>query len=234
MTAQTRRSEVELGRPVVAWLGAESWDVYQEVQLGGDRADLVAIRKPVLAVIELKTSLTFDLLAQATRWRGLAHHVFVAVPAARSSDGRRMAMRVFEEHGIGVLAVSDQAYGEPFGTSGIDARVKQMVAPTLNRRARSAELFDRLRPEHKTYAPAGSAKGGHFTEFRGTCDKLVRFVKDNPGALLKTAIDSIEHHYASPASAKTHLVKLIKKGVVKGVRVERHGRAVHLFPELAR
>ena len=80
--------EAALGPPVIAWLESQGWDVYQEVESGRQsyRADIVAIKDKLVLVVELKTSLTFDLLYQAQRWRDKAHHVYAAVPACRPSE----------------------------------------------------------------------------------------------------------------------------------------------------
>jgi hypothetical protein len=42
-----------------------------------------------LAIFELKRSFTFDLVAQAFDRKRYAHHVYVAVPWTKASDGRR-------------------------------------------------------------------------------------------------------------------------------------------------
>lgn len=96
----TRRLEVELGPPVIEWLTGQGFDVYQEVSAWSGIADIVAVcgaplaaedeerqrqRRQIVAVVELKTSLSFELLYQARRWRGVAHQVWVA--------GRRSAWR---------------------------------------------------------------------------------------------------------------------------------------------
>ncbi len=82
-------TEVELARPVVAWLGDLGWEVFQEVSAGGSVADIVARRGPVLWVVEVKRSLGLSLLGQAHAWKRRAHRVSVAVPAGRDTTARR-------------------------------------------------------------------------------------------------------------------------------------------------
>lgn len=222
---KTKGSEVALGRLVVAWLESEEWDVYQEVQPhGGSVADIVAVRSGILIVVELKTSLTFELLSQARRWRANAHQVYAAVPRAKRSDGRQTAIHVFGDRGIGVIEVEPIAHE----SSSLSFRsiVRIVVPPSFNRRANVAYIRDRLRPEHKTFAAAGSARGGHFTEFKATCETLRIFVAKTPGATIKEAVANMVHHYATDASAKAHLVKLIERGVVDGIRCERDAKRV--------
>lgn len=222
--------ETDLGKVIVAWLQSEGWDVYQEVQPHGGRvADVVAVRSGILIVVELKTSLTFELLDQASGWKAYAHHVYAAVPQAKG-DGRRMAYRVFGDHGIGVIEVDKGAFTSIENGISFRSLVRTVAAPTLNRKAYVARIRDSLRPEHKTFALAGSARGGHFTEFKATCERLRGYVNTCPGTTLKDAIANVKHHYAHDASARAHLVKLILQGVVKGIRCEKTGRAVNLYP----
>lgn len=231
---KAKRSEVELGCPVIAWLECEGWDVYQEVQRGyaGPVADIVATKGDIVAVVELKVSLTFDLLAQITRWTGYAHHLFVAVPHARSSDGRRMAERVFADRGVYVLEVHETSHAEQLRQGTIADRVKQQRAtPTRLEAPHAATLHARLREEHKTHASAGSARGGHYTEFRGTCEKLAALVRARPGVSLRDAVAGIDHHYANAKSARSHLRQMVAKGVVAGVRVEGDENGIaRLYP----
>ena len=94
--------ETDLGPPVLRWLAEHGWTTYQEVDAWAGRADIVATCGRLLAVVEMKTSLSFELLYQAQRWRGVAHLVWVAVPMAKASDGRRMAEHCFAQEGIGI------------------------------------------------------------------------------------------------------------------------------------
>jgi hypothetical protein len=75
----TRRPETDIARPVVAWLQAQGWTVYQEVQHQGCVADIVAVRGPLLWVIECKAQLGLAVLGQALGWQGHAHAISVAV-----------------------------------------------------------------------------------------------------------------------------------------------------------
>lgn len=222
--------ETDLGKTIVSWLQSEGWDVYQEVQPHGGRvADVVATRSGILIVVELKMSLTFELLDQVLGWRAYAHHIYAAVPRVKG-DGRRMAYRVFGDHGIGIIEVDRNAFNSIGNGDSFRSHVRTVAAPTLNRKAYVARIRDSLRPEHKTFALAGSARGGHFTEFKATCERLRGYVNAHHGATLKEAVTEVRHHYATDASARAHLVKLIEQGVIKGIRCERTGKKVALYP----
>lgn len=94
-------TETELAAEVVRHLDEAGWETYQEVQLAGRRADIVAVRHGTeLMVVETKLNLTFDLLDQAFRWKPYAHAVYIAVPFAKYTDGRAMAMRVADRKSV--------------------------------------------------------------------------------------------------------------------------------------
>lgn len=208
------RKESDLGPPTVAWLHGQGFtDVYQEVDAWAGRADLVGVAGKLIAVVELKVALSWELLSQARRWRGVAHQVWVAVPHSKMSSGRQMAERVFEDYGIGVI-------------SGGYERSR----PAFNRRADTHHVTKWLREEHKTFAAAGSCGGRHWTEFKSTCERLREHVAAHPGATMRECVAEVKHHYASDAGARSRLVSLIRRGVVAGIRVERDGRALRLYP----
>lgn len=207
--------------------------MYQEVESGRQsyRADIVAMKDHLVLVVELKTSLTFDLLHQARRWRDKAHHVYAAVPACRPSDGRWMAMRVFEEHGIGVLTISNVPFGLRADLGHDFNRVKAEVQAPFFRKADAARLRNRIKPEHKHAAAAGTKGGGYSTDFTRTIEQLKYVVRSDPGITLRKALEGVVHHYASIASARAQIVKLVRSGVIKGLRIERRGREQVLFAE---
>jgi hypothetical protein len=219
-------SEVALARPVLAWLSASGWDLYQEVQVetGGSRADIVGVRGPHLCVVEVKASLCLDLLAQAYEWvrRGLTNFVYAAAPAPRLmrdrwTPGRRMANMILAEHGIGLVEVRSD-------------RVEETVHPAMFRRRSSESLRRALREEHKTAAPAGSRLGGHWTPFRATCESLRRLVEDRPGITMREAVlEMKQHHYASTSSAVSSLTHWIENGKVPGLELREDGRSRRLF-----
>lgn len=226
----TKRPETAVGAPVVAHLREMHWDVYQEVHMGMV-ADIVGVQGRVLWVIECKTSLGFDVIAQAARWvqGGWAHFVSVAVPwVKQASDGRALAMRVCGWQGIGCLEVK----GHPSFPGGeTEATVTEVARPTLHRSARfHRQLRDCLREEQKSQV-AGTAGGGHWTPFRHTCDQLRRVVKETPGIHLKDALERIDHHYHSDSTARSALPKWIETGKFKGVRLEVEGHRCRLYPE---
>ncbi len=229
------KSEEELAAHVVEWLQSDGWEVFQEVQLStyGERADIVARRDGILWAIEVKKSLTFEVIAQARRWIWWAHHGSIAVPRTKGggrNHGRELAFQVCAAERVGIITVGKDSW-EP------RIRVKQDVAPALNRRNEIIEkpwvkeLNNALTPERKDFAKAGNADGRRWTPFQATCEEALIKARAHPGITLKNLVDSISHHYASPSSARGSLAKWIRKGSVKGLEIKEDGRKLLIYPK---
>lgn len=208
--AYRHKSEVELARPVRAWLESAGYEVFQEVDVPAvGRADIVATMGPKVFVVEAKRQLSWELLCQAQRWQRFAHLVAVAVPWAGGAE-RDLAKNVLGFLGIGLLAVSSR-----------DVRID--VEPAAHHSPLCEEVTSKLRPEHKTYAEAGTSRGGHWTQFKETAAKLEAFVGEHPGVALKEAARMVENHYSSRYS----FMKAVKDWAgksIKGIEVrEVHG-----------
>lgn len=211
----TRRPETDIARPVVAWLRADGWTVYQEVEHREGIADIVATRGPLVWAIEVKTRLSLEVYAQARRWTAYAHLASVAVPPGRRRS--RILEAVLAEHGIGVLLVSSEE------------RIHQESAPTL-RRSVGPSLRKALRPEQQTYSEAGSPTGARWTPWRATVRDLVEAVRLRPGITLREALEESRHHYSSSAVARASLARQIRSGLIEGLRLEQQGREVRVWP----
>ncbi|WP_318614672.1 DUF2161 domain-containing phosphodiesterase [Sporosarcina sp. YIM B06819] len=73
--------EVDLYQPVKDYFIKKGYEVYGEV----NHCDVVAVRGNELVIIELKLSLTIDLLIQATKRQRLTNQVYVAIPKPKYS-----------------------------------------------------------------------------------------------------------------------------------------------------
>jgi len=190
-------TEQDLAKKVVTTLRDVGWEIYQEVETGFGRADIIARNKKITWVIECKMSFSISVIEQA--WNHVranhAHYVSVAVPQGKTGW---FAKDICEKYGIGVLRVNMKG-----GEHGI---IDESAKPRLNRKAKTM----RLHRQQKTYCAAGSAKGGHWTPFKDTREKLVGLVKKMPkGIEFQEAIKKIDHHYSSFSSAKSCLLGFI-------------------------
>lgn len=213
------KTEAEIARFVVEELQRQGYVTYEEVSGKlSKRADIVAVRGPVTAVIECKRALSLRFLDQLTPWLSFAN---VTIGAYQSGRVGPAVGRYCRSEGIGLWAVHPPE------------EIVEKVAPRIFRQAGVNWLRDALCDEQRSgeYAQAGSMGGGYFTPFRGTATALRRIVEKQPGIELRAALQAMKHHYASEKSAMTSLPALIRKGVVQGIRLDDTERRLRLFPQ---
>lgn len=223
-------SEAQLAAHVVAWLKAEGWQVFEEVEWTVGRADIIATRAHELVAFECKKQLSFDVMAQARRWLPHVTAAYVAVAAVKSSEGRRLAFEVVKLLGLRVVDVLSLWPIEagrvcPITLRGGDYTTIRRVNP---------DLLETLRPEHQTHAKAGTNRGGQVTAFKLTCGRLHTYAVANPGCLLRTALSMVEHHYRGGIGRAIETLVAIDAAdlAALGVRLEvdAETEVVRLFP----
>lgn len=99
--------ETDLFIPVKNWLEECGYEVFSEIEndYRGNRADIVGISGPVTAVVELKTTLSVDLIGQAIDWLPYANLVYVGIPRGKREINPH-ASRILRHFGIGILLMS--------------------------------------------------------------------------------------------------------------------------------
>lgn len=231
--------ETDIAKPVIDWLTERGWDVYQEVQVqsGLPVADIVAVLDMRIWVVECKTTLGLDLMAQAVHWQKWAHWVSVAIPRRkqrRQSKANRLAHNMLGAWGVGVFEIQDDT-----AETSIRPHLCRWAAPWWdgpNSRDRRWHLRDirTLREscceEHKAFAVAGSSGGRHWSPWQDTCRQATRLVVAQPGLSLKELISGISHHYSSDSSARSSMAYWIREGRVRGIELRKEGRRVRLYP----
>ena len=214
--------ETDLAAKVVEWLGAQHWEVYQEVKIKGSIADIVGIQNNLVWIIECKTSLSLSLICQAIEWKRYSHFVSVAAPVNKNrfSKSRYGAEKILKQYGIGMIDVRMDRE---------EINIPQ-TKPALNRKAMSDIVKKSLNDNQKTAAPAGS-QGGYWTPFQETSRATTRLVNKYPGISLKDLIEKLSHHYASDKTAKACVRHWIEKKIIKGIVIKKEGKALNLYPE---
>ncbi len=174
------------------------WDVYPEVTVYayGKRVDILGIRDNNTIAVEMKTTLSFDLVAQAVYWKNFCNYVYIAIPEwsknryggyKPKSDGRHYAEELLMKENIGMLEISrtNLTAGES-----IPSKRKEVIYPVKD--------WERVITEyHKDAIPGGSRAGGHITVYRVTILKIKEFLKTRPnGATIKEILENVETHYS--------------------------------------
>lgn len=200
--------ETDLFQPVKEFFEAEGYTVYSEVECGPGRADIVAVNGSVLAVVELKTTLSLELYLQALRWKGFANYVYIAVPRPKKGHGREVD-DILQHEGIGMFTVRELERGRPRADLELYPSAKFM-------RRISPALMNALREEHRTWAPGGTNSGGYVTDYKLMMQRVKNFLQGvhnwDGWAPLSLILDHCETHYANPKQSLAKALLTIEAG----------------------
>jgi len=206
--------ETQVAEPIVAWLVEMGWEVFQEVATrhgAGGRADIVARKKRLLWIVEVKRGLDLSLLAQGHEWKGRAHMVSLAYPKGKLSKTRRVAQHFAGLEGLGLIEVGKK---RGWGDVEDQVRVEEVARPSITRRIWSPF---KLNEGQKTYAKAGNADGRFRSPFKETCKRVREVVEQQPGLTIREVVELVDHHYASKQSAQNGLRTWAGEGAIEGV-----------------
>ncbi len=199
-------TEQELARSVVAWLAAQHYDVYQEVQVTelGPIADIVVDVDGWGWVIECKTTLGLHVLGQAHRWqRSGVTRVSVATPAKGSARAAaEMATLICSRFGIGRLSV--------VGSEVVEKHEPRFTRPPSRLRRRERDILRACHEGHLRCASAGSAQGGHWTPYRETIAGVREFLAGRDWTPVREIVAEVTHHYITASTARSCLAKNLR------------------------
>lgn len=191
--------ESDLYKPIKKLLESKGYEVYAEVEphaVGnwGARADIVATNYPAVTIVEMKTSLSLDLVEQAYSWLPHAHYIYIAIPKRNKAIPSFM-LNMLKRYGIGVIEVSHK-----YGT------YATITTPARFNRARMVYPVDWkkvLKPEHKTWVEGGANAGGHVTSYKLTIKGVKDYLRKNPEKWhsMNDILLYCETHYASPKNS---------------------------------
>lgn len=158
--------ESDLYTPVKNIFEPFGYEVYSEVEgkWFSKRADVIATKDDKLIAIELKTSLSFQLIDQARFWIRFADFVYVAVPKSKSKRSET-AMECLSALGIGLIEIDMVQYQKELNRNRDEILHYNKYAtislqPRQNEVAkRDRQQFNNLTEEHKTWAIGGSKSG---------------------------------------------------------------------------
>lgn len=196
--------ETELFLPLKKWLEERGHEVYTEVQskYTGGRADIVAVNGPVITVVEMKVTLSLELIGQAVRWKPFANHIYIAVPSSKHGRRNDYAQQLLRREGIGLLEVNLHSYG---------CYVQNFIRPTFHRRIND-HVRKSLVEQHKEL-PGGHAGGGYVTPYKLTIDRVKEYLgsrytrKSDGWATMAEILEHCETHYASPKASLAAAMK---------------------------
>lgn len=180
--------------------------VYSEVERGpgGKRADVVAVLGPSVTVVEMKTTLSMEVIEQAYYWIGHANYIYIAIPKRkrRISD---FVHKFLRSHNIGLLEVP--VGREHLLQPNMSLEYYMMCIPSrfsrMRGRGRSVDWKKILKPEHQTWLEGGSNKGGYVTDYKITIQGVKKFLSIRPKQWFTMAeiLHHCETHYSSPKNS---------------------------------
>lgn len=202
--------ESDLYEPIKQHFTDLGFAIYAEVEVRycGGRVDVVAFNHPAAIAIELKQSLTFDLIDQAMHRKRVFPYVYIAYPKKKTQPIGWLH-RYFLEHGIGVLEVDKD------GTVHTVLKAKYQRAPLQ----RKVKMKDVLKPEHQEWVPGGHAGGGYVTNYAITMKGVRHYLhqarrfdqrikernetawQSNGWRSVKEILEHCETHYSTPRNS---------------------------------
>lgn len=211
--------ESDLYLPVKNLFSLEGYEVYSEVEgkWFRKRADMVATKGDELLVIELKKSLSFQLVDQARFWLRFADFVYIAVPKSKK-ERSYTALEILSVLGVGLIEVDvvkfelekNRSKNEYLDFSKYGNIV---IEPKRNEvSSRDRHQFDNLTEEHKTWAIGGSTSKNskYVTSYSLLMNDVYQFLREqlhNPSNdgwvshreiyehLQQNSRDSVKRHY---------------------------------------
>lgn len=206
------KTEQQYCAAIVQHLTEQGWEVYQEVETGAGRTDIVAVRAGIRWAIEVKMAMSLAVMDQARANTAYFHYSSLAVPAPAGGRWPRswaFATECGKVFGYGVLSLR---YSERHDatTLRIESRGR------LNRRPLPVQLWE----QQKTEVAAGTNRGGQWTDFKWTVRQLEQKAACTPGIKLREAVQGIDHHYSSEPSAVGCVSRYIRGGLITTLRLE--------------
>ncbi|MHC0037527.1 DUF2161 domain-containing phosphodiesterase [Pseudoneobacillus sp. C159] len=162
--------ETDLYPPIRNYFSRKGYDVYGEVE----HCDIVAVREAELIIIELKLSLTVDLLVQATNRQRLTDQVYIAIPKPKTKLNSKKwhdLLHLVRRLELGLIVVS-------FLKSG--ARTDVVFEPTPFDRAKSKQrnkkkrerLLKEIHGRNGDHNIGGSSKTKLMTAYKENCIQI--------------------------------------------------------------
>ncbi|MBO8169328.1 MAG: hypothetical protein H0Z35_09125 [Thermoanaerobacteraceae bacterium] len=201
-----RIKETDLFAPVKEFLEEAGYEVYTEVEADSfRRADIVAVCKPVVTIVELKTSLSLSLLEQLVEWKGKAHYIYGAVPMPKNERVNQFARKMLVKEGIGLLGMHRlfNNYWDDWDPEKDKDKiyVREEIRPKLNRNI-SINWDEVLTEEHKHWVDGGIKGGGYVTAYKLTIQRVKEFLESRTRKgnwfLIEDILEYCETHYATP------------------------------------
>ena len=210
--------ESDLFNPIKEWLEDRNYEVFAEVAAFRGRADVVGRINKCICVVEMKTSLSLDVIEQAINWKPYAHYIYIAIPK-RKTPIRHFLEVLLRNQRIGILEVDKRGWIYQ------SSRAYFNRPYMLDKGSKRYDWDNILKEEHKTWLVGGSAGGGYVTDYKITIEKVKTYLRrQKEWVSINDILDHCETHYGSP---KSSLASALLKFENEWCEVEKIGRRNH-------
>ncbi|MEH7098039.1 DUF2161 domain-containing phosphodiesterase [Neobacillus vireti] len=220
MTETKKLQEMDLYKPIQTLFVKEGYEVYGEVK----DCDIVAVKGEELVVIELKLTLSVDLLIQAAKRQRITDQVYIAIPKPKHRlNSRKWAdkchlIRRLELGLILVSSPSKRGKAEVVFHPSIFDRRKSMGKSKLKKAAVLKEINGRS----ADFNVGGSNRTKIMTAYKENCIQIACYLMDlgplSPKALIqlgtgdKTSSILVKNYYRWFERIKRGTYVLSEKG----------------------
>jgi hypothetical protein len=170
MKAARKLLEVDLYKPIQTYFSREGYEVYGEVK----DCDIVAVKGDELVVIELKLTLSVDLLIQAAKRQRLTDKVYIAIPKPKYRKNSRQwtdKCHLIRRLELGLIVVS-------FAGMGIKAEIMFPPSPFNHRKSISQSKVKRkailkeIEGRSADFNVGGSTRTKIMTAYKESCIQI--------------------------------------------------------------
>ncbi|QIZ09049.1 hypothetical protein HFZ78_22025 [Priestia megaterium] len=226
MTETKKLQEIDLYKPIQTYFLREGYEVYGEVK----DCDIVAVKDEVLVVIELKLTLSVDLLIQAVKRQRITDKVYVAIPKPKHRlNSKRWTEKchLIRRLELGLIVVS---------SPGKWGRAEIIFEPTPFIRRKNKRKQDSIMKEingrSADYNVGGSNRTKIMTAYKENCIQIACYL-ENLGPLSPKKLNQLgSGKNTSSVLTKNYYgwFERIKRGIY--VITEKGKEEIKEYPEL--
>lgn len=228
--------EKDLANPCEKIFKDKGFETYAEVQgkWFKNRADMVATKEDCLIAIEMKTSLSFQVIDQARFWQRFADYVYIVVPYSKK-ERSQTAMEVVQALGIGLIEIDVHKYTDNCLRNKKDVFHWIRISPRKNDISkRDSKQFSNLTDEHKTWKTAGTKGGGYVTSYSLLMSDVYKYLRqerlsENEGwvtidmivkYIMENSRESVQKHYKNTKQGLTNAFKKWEVSELETVKIK--------------
>jgi hypothetical protein len=170
MTEKKKLQEVDLYKSIQRYFSREGYEVYGEVK----DCDIVAVKQDELVIVELKLTLSVDLLVQAAKRQKLTDQVYIAIPRPKGRlNSKQWADKchLVKRLELGLIVVSFPGNGSKADILIHPTPFNRKIATGRNKMKRDAILKE-ISGRSADFNVGGSSRTKIMTAYKENCIQI--------------------------------------------------------------